>query len=272
MGAHTEGSSLSDKPFFYTESAPPPALAPFVLAFWAFEVRAPRGTPLTHHIWPDGCISLSVASMGGQMLGSRVVGPTVQTRQLPMIGGMTVCGVRLWPDAGHALLGLDPGALRDAMPDSVPLFGDSFASAVANVAARSPEEGAAPLVPWLEMRAGQAGSLDLRVRTAVERVVQSRGALSIRQLAVETGLSERQLQRRFRARVGLTPKEFSRVRRARSVLVAALRGDQSWSMVAAELGYADQAHLIRDTTALIGGPPTRVEDRLDAIEHGTILG
>jgi AraC-like DNA-binding protein len=34
-----------------------------------------------------------------------------------------------------------------------------------------------------------------------------------------------------------------------------------WARLAAELGYADQAHLSRDFTALVGEPPTRYAER-----------
>jgi AraC-like DNA-binding protein len=43
--------------------------------------------------------------------------------------------------------------------------------------------------------------------------------------------------------------------------VAAIRAEQGgpvdWAVLAADLGYADQAHLTRDFTATIGVPPAR---------------
>jgi AraC-like DNA-binding protein len=45
---------------------------------------------------------------------------------------------------------------------------------------------------------------------------------------------------------------------AESAAERAGRGDVAgWAAVAANLGYADQAHLTREFTALIGVPPTR---------------
>ncbi|MFJ9752413.1 hypothetical protein ACIRVM_42525, partial [Streptomyces chartreusis] len=34
------------------------------------------------------------------------------------------------------------------------------------------------------------------------------------------------------------------------------RTDVDWATLAADLGYADQAHLVRDFTATVGVPPT----------------
>jgi AraC-like DNA-binding protein len=78
------------------------------------------------------------------------------------------------------------------------------------------------------------------------------------QLAVVSGLSARRLQRLFSDYVGVSPKWV--MRRAR-LHEAALRADGGeavdWAALAADLGYADQAHLTRDFTATIGVPPSR---------------
>jgi len=58
--------------------------------------------------------------------------------------------------------------------------------------------------------------------------------------------------------VGASPKWV--LRRAR-LHEAAARADEGagidWARLAADLGYADQAHLTRDFTAAVGSPPGR---------------
>ena len=44
----------------------------------------------------------------------------------------------------------------------------------------------------------------------------------------------------------------------------------SWSAVAADLGFADQAHLIREFGALAGVTPVEVADRIRRIGHGQV--
>jgi AraC-like DNA-binding protein len=74
-------------------------------------------------------------------------------------------------------------------------------------------------------------------------------------VAARVYLSERQLQRRFVERVGYGPKVFQRVarfqraaRRLRSD-GAGLAGAAAWA------GYADQAHLTRESRRLSGLTP-----------------
>ena len=85
------------------------------------------------------------------------------------------------------------------------------------------------------------------------------------------GLGERQLQRRFREAVGLTPKQFARIRRMRETAAGMLRPDaRGWAGVAADFGYADQSHLIHEFSQLTGLTPVAFEDRLRRIEHGNV--
>jgi AraC-like DNA-binding protein len=43
---------------------------------------------------------------------------------------------------------------------------------------------------------------------------------------------------------------------------------ESWGELAAELGYADQAHFIRDFTASVGSPPSRYVRDAGVLAHG----
>jgi len=44
-----------------------------------------------------------------------------------------------------------------------------------------------------------------------------------------------------------------------------------WSAIAAEAGYADQAHLTREVGRLTRFSPSRLEERLDVIDHARLV-
>ncbi|MFC9969591.1 DUF6597 domain-containing transcriptional factor [Spirillospora sp. NPDC127200] len=92
----------------------------------------------------------------------------------------------------------------------------------------------------------------------VERITSSPSLVRVDQVAEEAGLSVRTLQRLFAEYVGASPKWT--LRRAR-LHEAAARADQGtrvdWASLAADLGYADQAHLTRDFAATVGTTPAR---------------
>jgi len=91
---------------------------------------------------------------------------------------------------------------------------------------------------------------------AFQRVLDSGGRVTVRELAAEVGWSDRHLTNRFRAETGLGVKEAARVTRfdrARRRLRPGVR----LSDLAAATGYYDQAHLAREFTALAGVPASR---------------
>jgi AraC-like DNA-binding protein len=94
------------------------------------------------------------------------------------------------------------------------------------------------------------------VGRAWERLVATGGAVPIGQLAKEVGWSHKHLIARFTRQVGLRPKTAARLVRFDGVW---RRLDQrrplDWGQVAAEVGYADQAHLIRDFRQFTGTTP-----------------
>jgi AraC-like DNA-binding protein len=87
----------------------------------------------------------------------------------------------------------------------------------------------------------------------------SHGRLPIDTLAREVGYSRQHLARRFRAEFGLGPKLAARIMRfdRASQLLRATSSPVPLAEVAAICGYADQAHLSRDFTALAGCSPTQ---------------
>lgn len=95
-----------------------------------------------------------------------------------------------------------------------------------------------------------------RVMKLVDRVRSDRTVTRVEELARLEGLSVRALQRLFAACVGVSPKwVILRYRIHEALEQAAERPEVDWSRLAGELGYSDQAHLVRDFTATVGVPP-----------------
>jgi AraC-like DNA-binding protein len=77
----------------------------------------------------------------------------------------------------------------------------------------------------------------------------------IARVAAELGLAERSLRRHCEALLGLGPKTLDRILRFQRVLRRLRSGRTSLAALAAECGYADQAHLSRETRRLSGLTP-----------------
>ena len=71
-----------------------------------------------------------------------------------------------------------------------------------------------------------------------------------------TGLSPRKLAAAFRAEVGLAPKSYQRVRRLQAALSRLDAGTAHGAAIAADLGYFDQAHFVREFRSFTSMSPT----------------
>lgn len=101
----------------------------------------------------------------------------------------------------------------------------------------------------------------LHAMELVEEVRSDRSVRRVAELAAAEGVSARSLQRLFATYVGVGPKWVILRYRIHEALDRAEYGDNGgcgldWAALAAELGYSDQAHLVRDFTATVGVPPT----------------
>ncbi|MFV0350648.1 MAG: helix-turn-helix domain-containing protein [Halodesulfovibrio sp.] len=98
-------------------------------------------------------------------------------------------------------------------------------------------------------------------RAAVSLMAQTGGTLDIATAASHLGISTRQLERSFAHHVGLSPKQFCRILRLHKAL-GLLRANPAvvcWSHVAAECGFADQSHLVREMQSLFGLTPSALQ-------------
>jgi AraC-like DNA-binding protein len=217
----------------YREIAPPEALRGVVDCLW---VRV-TGAADDVRILPDGCTD--VVWRHGH--GATVAGPDTTARLVGYSESELLIGIRFLPGAGGAVLGVPLDEVRDLRVDVVDVdraFDLDADLAPADVIAR-----------FLSAAADRKG--DPIVTEAVRRIARQ----DVRDVAHDLAMSERQLRRRFQAAVGYGPKTLARVLRFRRFVDAIDGGQTDLASLALDAGYADQAHLTRETTRLAGLPP-----------------
>lgn len=100
---------------------------------------------------------------------------------------------------------------------------------------------------------GTCFDANTRLVQSAARRLESRNVTSV---AEALGVSERHLRRVFSDVVGLSPKAYFKLIRFERALKAAKDGrDSSWSDIAVDAGYYDQAHLITDFRSIAGATP-----------------
>ncbi|MET9663620.1 AraC family transcriptional regulator [Streptomyces sp. NPDC006510] len=238
---------------FRLDHEPAPAdLTPFVDGYWIlhWDLTEPhRQQVLTHPV-----VHLTFTT-GGQAQITGIVSDTF-TREISGTG--RVLGLRFRPGGFRPFLTAPVSTLTDRVLDIEEIFGPAARAAADTIIAE-------PCVPTaLELAAALVRgcrptpdpAIDKAARL-VETISADPSVLRVSQLAAIADMSARQLQRMFAEYVGIGPKWVIRRVRIQEAAARAAMGPEDWSALAAELGYADQAHFTRDFTACIGTSPAQ---------------
>ncbi|WP_074258238.1 helix-turn-helix transcriptional regulator [Vannielia litorea] len=97
-----------------------------------------------------------------------------------------------------------------------------------------------------------AATLPPPLARAWQLIEATGGRAPVARIAAHLGITRRHLARQFQP-FGLGPKQAARV--ARFTAASARAGTASWAEIAADAGYADQSHLVREFRALAGMTP-----------------
>jgi AraC-like DNA-binding protein len=259
-----DGSYPAAVDFEFTERRPAGRLGRYVESVWhargqiayAREKIAPTGStvagivlgPPIRQTPADGPAFLATTGF--------LIGP----HDRPLVNeptGRTDCvGIVTTPIGCRAVFGLAPASLRgrvvdllDAWPAAKGLRDDLRTTVPGNAVLATTE-------------AVLAAGLDESDRAldrcaAIVAALEEAPARPVGELARQLGISHGYLDREFTRVVGMPPRALARVLRVRRLLEQLdVRDDALWSRLAADLGWYDQAHLVRDVTRHTGVPPT----------------
>lgn len=203
--------------------------------------------PSIHVVWEAGSATVQVVGV--------VTGRFTRTLE----GEGRAFAAKFRPGAFRALLGAPVSTLTDRVVDLGEVVGAKRARGYRDALGRAGDDDERVRIATtffgalLPPPAADAALLAELVRAATE----DRAVTSVEALRERAGMHLRELQRWFRDAVGISPKWMIQRYRLHEALLAIEQGGRSLTTLAAELGYADQAHFTRDFRALVGVPPSK---------------
>jgi AraC-like DNA-binding protein len=257
MGRGVLRPELAAARFQLARRPPSAGLAPFVEFYWILRWDLRGQPPHEQTILPHPSVNLAFEASGTRIYG---VDRRLFTRSLS--GSGRVFGVRFLAGCFRPFWRAPISELTDRVVPAVGIFGPEAeetrcaimrADTLAGADAAMTEQAEALLLsvrPERDSAAEQAAAL-------VARITGDPALRRVDQLAAASEMSARSLQRLFADYVGVSPKWVMRRARLHEAAARADGGEVvDWAALAADLGYADQAHLTRDFTATVGIPPT----------------
>jgi AraC-like DNA-binding protein len=221
-------------------------LRPFVECLWfhSIEDANPRED---RRILPDGRMDLVWMAEVGVL----VAGPQSRHTSRPVAAPLLAVGARFRPGVAPELLRLPARELVDQyvpLDAVLPGLADRLDARLA--AAQDPLDA---FQHELLRSLAELGEPDPVVRAATTLLAGD--SAGVAEVAERVYVSERQLQRRFVERVGYGPKTFQRIARFQRAVGQLGRDGAVLARAAASAGYADQAHLTRESRRLAGLSP-----------------
>ena len=233
--------------------APSPELAPLVRRYWMPVWSLPEGATTVQRVlqYP---VCLIVVSHEYALL----VGPSSGLSTQELAGTGWAVGTMLQPAAGRALVG---GPVETLTDTAVPLAATELVDRVREAVGDDPDDqdrqqAAVAAVERSLARLLPVDEEGLLVNAIVEYVEGDPGVQRVGQVCEKFAITERTLQRLTARRIGLSPKwliQRRRLHEAAERLREVERPDLA--RVAADLGYADQAHFGRDFRSVTGLTP-----------------
>jgi AraC-like DNA-binding protein len=235
---------------------PAEPLRPYLEHYWLIDWDLPE--PYASHVVPHPSVNVVFQRFEGREPFGEVSGIGLDLFTQKLEGRGRVCGIKFRPGGFRPFA---PGRSLTSLTGRRLALDAVFPSTEgATEAVLGPEDERARVAALdaflLDVGPHPDPQADLAMALA-DRIRRDRSIRRVADFARTEGLSVRALQRLFSSHVGVGPKWIILRHRIHEALeYAEAAGKVEWATLAADLGYADQAHLVRDFTATVGVPPT----------------
>lgn len=232
---------------------PHPDLAHVIAHFWWVRWDLPR--PFVTETLPHPSVHIVFES---RRPTGTVVGVHTSRFTRRLVGSGWVFGIKFRPAAFQPFLRGQVATITDRVVSLQTVFGNGVRRLGPELReASSPERAAERVEAYLLQRLPELPATVIGLRDLVERLATEHELLRVSHAAAIAGMDVRTLQRRFLHYVGVGPKwVIQRYRLHEAAEQLKTHPRQSLASLAATLGYADQAHFVRDFKAMIGRTPT----------------
>ena len=168
-----------------------------------------------------------------------------------------ILAARFQPEGFAPFISTDLTKMKNSAVSLIELFGKAGRQFEHQVlSAQHNEERVGVIENFLLHRLNTHEAIDSISKSSVAVLQKLKGQLSVDELAGITGVSKRQLERKFSSTIGLSPKQLAKVIRLQATLkMLEQKQFTSLTALAYENGYFDQAHFIKDFKEFTGMSP-----------------
>lgn len=240
---------------------PDRGLQPFVEHFWIQQTPFPNKLKQPWRIVPDPnphiIFSVSQNERSGRRIQCNLVGARSTFADVPVNTRLLTLGVRFLPGLLHLLCKLPATDFTDRAVPIPEVFGNRGTLLV---------EQLAECMASADLIRSISDFLSRELAGVTYPGMFNPKGDRADDFAAYLGLPSRTLHARVTQQVGLSPKRLLRIRRLHRALNAGVSSYLCWTRIAADGGFADQAHMIREFQCLLGEAPVAWKKRSHAAD------
>jgi AraC-like DNA-binding protein len=252
----------------YQVYTPLPELQPFVKCFWTLEDDFGGENPVKQRVLPDGCMEMifhyddlfrQYFEDGSSIIQPRsfVFGQITTYIEIAPTGTTGLVSARFLPDGLKPFLEIPVSALANKAVDIGHVFGEKGTLLEKNIIAAADNQQRIQFIEaFLLSRLADPQTISTITKDCIDIIFKSQGQLDVMELAGKLKINRRNMERKFTAAIGMSPKQLSRVVRLQATLkMLEQKSFTSLTSLAYENGYYDQAHFIKDFKEFTGLSP-----------------
>jgi AraC-like DNA-binding protein len=249
------------------EYVPSDALKPFVELYWegSFNMRATRGISL--QLIPNGCLELIIHlndlhcdlqkdAAWAQSPDYMIIGLFTNPYEVRFRDHVRVFAMRFKPEGFYNVFGVPGSVFKEQFEDMSLVLGNGFRDFSHRIREERSTAGMILRSENYLLDNLRSKKIDMSYLNAAAELIRNSKEIKIEDLANRIFISKRQLEREFKNKVGISPKQYFRITRINEV-IRLLNDDRAMDLtsVALNCGYYDQAHFINDFKRMTGKQP-----------------
>lgn len=252
---------------FYKEYEPSVLMKPFIDCFWTCHTDGERQERSDNvRCFPSGMLEWIIHVKGPASSGcyngkweqyprSMFCGITDHAVTWNMHGDSELLGIRLTPEGVMQLFQTSVSFIFNYYTDAEKFLSKNRTDVIDKIIAAADIKQRMFLIESFVHSQLKNDAIQRNYFAEAMKLLRDEEVIEIADVSKQVFVGERQLQRTFKANLGITPKHYHRLIRLKKAHLNGLINAESFTSMAYELGYADTAHFSRDFKTYFGEAP-----------------
>lgn len=265
---------------------PPESLRPFVEMFWEGDFNATGSSRCSMQVIPNGCLEVIIhlshqhcylhAGSDGWSHTSEnlLLGLFTKPFEVQFNTPVKAFAIRFKPDGIFNIFGIPASEFKETYEDTSLVLGSEFHEYGNSLREEKNISGRLDRTNRFLMKNLGRRNIAVNFVNHAAELIRTTNGIRIEDVSNRVFKSRRQLEREFKAKVGISPIHYLRIIRMNHVLRLLNSGRQLADLtgLAYDCGYSDQAHFINDFKKITGEVPTAfIKERNRFIANSTPL-